>query len=458
MGAIRSVLWIGAAKDFPAGPLSKAPSLDVVWERDLVNVRALPDAFDAVVLDAAHADAALRDLSLLRDGPARGAVLVRLDAHCAERRDEIAAAGAADVVLRSPEPDGYEAFARVVDRLEALGSRSGAFAACAPAAAPAFGAAPPPLVGRSRAIQRALALIARAARSSATVLVSGETGTGKELVARAIHRHGARCDGPFVAFNCAALPESLLESELLGHMRGAFTGAERDRKGLVEEARGGTLFLDEVGDAPASFQAKLLRVVQERMVRPLGAGRERPVDVRIVAASNRDLWRDVSAGRFREDLYYRLAVFTIAVPPLRECLDDLPHLADHFLARHGRAEHKRGCRLSPDALRLLEAHRWPGNVRELENEIQRALVLAEPGESLVPAHFSERIGRSLEAVELIDAELRSGETLRETLARVEAWLLRRALEANQHQRARTARQLGITREGLYKKMRRHGVT
>jgi hypothetical protein len=149
MGAIRSVLWIGAAKDFPAGPLSKAPSLDVVWERDLVNVRALPDAFDAVVLDAAHADAALRDLSLLRDGPARGAVLVRLDAHCAERRDEIAAAGAADVVLRSPEPDGYEAFARVVDRLEALGSRSGAFAACAPAAAPAFGAAPPPLVGRT---------------------------------------------------------------------------------------------------------------------------------------------------------------------------------------------------------------------------------------------------------------------------------------------------------------------
>jgi transcriptional regulator with PAS, ATPase and Fis domain len=457
MGAIRSVLWIGAAKDFPAGPLSEAPSLDVVWERDAANLRGLPDTFDAVVLDAADADAALRDLSLLRDGPARGAVLVRVDARCAERCAEITAAGAADVVLRPSEPYGDEAFAGVVGRLEALGCRSEASIARPSVSAPAFGAAAPPLVGRSRAIQRVLALIARAARSSATVLLSGETGTGKELVARAIHSHGARCDGPFVAFNCAALPESLLESELLGHARGAFTGAERERKGLVEEARGGTLFLDEVGDAPASFQAKLLRVVQERTVRPLGANRERSVDVRIVAASNRDLWRDVSSRRFREDLYYRLAVFPIAVPPLRERLDDLPPLADHFLARHGRAEHKRGCRLSPDALCLLEAHRWPGNVRELENEIQRALVLAEPGESLTPGHFSERVGRSLEAVECIEAELRSGETLRETLARVEAWLLRRALEANQQQRTRTARQLGITREGLYKKMKRYGI-
>jgi DNA-binding NtrC family response regulator len=457
MGAIRSVLWIGAAKDFPAGPLSEAPSLDVVWERDLTNLRTLPDAFDAVVLDAADADAALRDLSLLRDGPPRGAVLVRIDPGCAERRNELAAAGAADVLLRSNEPYGDDDFARVVDRLAALGSAGEAKTAPSPTLAFAFDAGPPPLVGRSRAIQDVLALIAQAARSNATVLVSGETGTGKELVARAIHRYGARCDGPFVAFNCAALPESLLESELLGHARGAFTGAERERKGLVEEARGGTLFLDEVGDAPAPFQAKLLRVVQERTVRPLGANRERSVDVRFVAASNRDLWREVTAGRLREDLYYRLAVFPIAVPPLRERLDDLAPLAEHFLARHGRAERKRGCRLSPDALRLLEAHRWPGNARELENEIQRALVLAAPGESLAPAHFSERIGHSLEAVERVEAELRSGETLRETLARVEAWLLRRALEANQNQRTRTARQLGITREGLYKKMRRHGI-
>jgi transcriptional regulator with PAS, ATPase and Fis domain len=457
MSAIRSVLWIGEASGFPAGSLSEIATLDVVWERDPANAAALPDAFDAVVLDAADADGALRDLPMLRDSAAGASILVRLDARCGDRYAEIEAAGAADVLPRLPGSDGHETCAILIDRLDALGAARRPRVLRAPASRAARAAAPPSLVGHSAAMQSVFALVERAAASRATVLVSGETGTGKELVASAIHRSGPRSDGPFVALNCAAVPESLLESELLGHTRGAFTGADRERKGLAEEAHGGTLFLDEVGEAPACLQAKLLRFLQERAVRPVGGSRERRVDVRIVAATNRELRREVAAGRFREDLYYRLAVFPISIPPLRERPGDLLALAEHFLARHGRAEKRHGCRLSDTTLHMLAAHPWRGNVRELENEIQRALVLAEPGETLEPAHFSERIGHTLELVEASQVELKPGENLRETLARIEAWLLRRALDANHNQRARTARQLGITREGLYKKMKRYGI-
>jgi transcriptional regulator with GAF, ATPase, and Fis domain len=219
------------------------------------------------------------------------------------------------------------------------------------------------------------ALIERAQRTGATVLLTGDTGTGKELLAREIHRGSERRERSFVALNCAAFPETLLESELFGHVRGSFTGADRDKQGLFEVADRGTLFLDEVGETSGPFQAKLLRVLQEREIRPVGGTRARKVDVRLVAATNRDLRFEVGSGRFREDLYYRLAVFPIAVPPLRARTDDILPLAEHFLALHGAREGKRGCRFSRAAARLLLSYPWPGNVRELENEVPRARAL-----------------------------------------------------------------------------------
>jgi transcriptional regulator with GAF, ATPase, and Fis domain len=458
MHAIRSLLWIGSAERFPAGALTGLPTVDVVWERDVPRARSHEGhAFDAVVLDADDPDGALLGLAALRDAPRQPPVLVRVDADAEDRRGELTAAGASLVLLASPGEADEAARATIVDGLARLHARrrgepladvEARLSADPPSAA---------LVGRSPAMRRVYALVARAARSRATVLVSGETGTGKELIARAIHDASERHARPCVAVNCAAFPETLLESELLGHTRGAFTGAERPRRGLFEEADGGTLFLDEVGETSPGFQAKLLRVLQERVVRPLGGGRPRRVDVRLVAATNRDLNRDVASGRFREDLYYRLAVFPIEVPPLRERPGDLISLTEHFLARHGRAEGVPGCALAPDAARLLQLHRWPGNVRELENEILRALALAEPGETLTPGHFSERLRGAFAPLEAARAEIPAGETLRDTMDRLEAWLVRRALERHQGRRNDTARHLGLTREGLYKKMQRLGI-
>jgi transcriptional regulator with PAS, ATPase and Fis domain len=313
------------------------------------------------------------------------------------------------------------------------------------------------VVGDSPEMAKVFALVAVAARSHATVLVSGETGTGKELVARAVHRESPRRSGPFLAVNCASFPDTLLESELFGHVRGAFTGAERDREGVLESAHGGTLFLDEVAETSGLFQAKLLRALQEREVRPVGGTRPRPVDVRVIAATNRDLLREARAGRFREDLYYRLAVFTIHLPPLRERPRDVIPLARHFLRLHGAREGKPGAALAPEAERLLLAHRWPGNVRELENEVQRALALAESGQPLGPEHFSERLALVSGLTEPVDSRIEPGDTLRDTLGRIEAFLIRRALDAHGGRRTTTAQALGLTREGLYKKMRRYGI-
>ena len=253
------------------------------------------------------------------------------------------------------------------------------------------------VVGESALMRQLLAMIDRVAASDATVLIVGESGTGKELLARTIHRVGPRCDGPFVAFDCSALAPTLLEAELFGHEKGAFTGASRARRGLFREAKGGTIFLDEIGDIDASVQNKLLRVLQEREIKPVGGDRPVAIDVRVVAATNKDLKALVARGQFREDLYWRLAVVPIQVPPLRERKEDIPHLAAHILARRRGAaksfagsEARYPTQITAKALARLESYRWPGNIRELENVLSRAAILCD-GE-IIRSHDLDMLG------------------------------------------------------------------
>ncbi|HEY8153897.1 MAG TPA: sigma 54-interacting transcriptional regulator [Myxococcota bacterium] len=450
MQPIRTVLWLSRGEEIPVDLAGEAPTLDFVWERSVEGALALaPQAFDALVIDAGSAAEALVTLRALRAAPRLPPLLVRLAEPAEGARAQLLAAGAADVLPR--EPEAASAAAELRARVEKL-ARGPARLLEAPLATPAPAPAQDGFVGESPEMRQVFGLIACASRARATVLISGETGTGKELIARAIHRGSPRAARPFVAVNCAAFPDTLLESELFGSTKGAFTGADRDRAGLFEAADGGSLFLDEVSETSGPFQAKLLRVLQERELRPVGGTRSRRVDVRVIAASNRDLWRQSHAGAFRADLYYRLAVFPIQVPSLRERLGDILPLAARFLALHGDAAAPSS--LAPDAARLLQAYAWPGNVRELENEIQRALALVPPGATLAAEHFSARLREPLAPVA---AELQPGESLRESLDRVEAWLIRRELDAHGGRRAETARRLSITREGLYKKMRRLGI-
>ncbi len=443
LAPVRSVLWIGRGERFAAGMVAEAASLDVVWERDAVRAAELPlSGFDAIVLDAPCVAEALEALRIL-GADARLPVLVRLPADAldaAEHGGSLHRAGAAQVVRRQVGSEGDVSLLERIEQLAAQGS---------PPEDPSRD-----IIGTGPEMQKVFALIGVAARTEATVLVTGETGTGKELVARAIHRGSPRRGSVFVAVNCAAFPDTLLESELFGHTRGAFTGADRDRTGLFEEAHGGTLFLDEIGETTGPFQAKLLRALQEGEIRPLGATRTRRVDVRVVAATNRELRRQARDGQFREDLYYRLAVFPIGLPSLRQRRGDVLALARHFLALYGGKTPGAAPELMPDAEPPLQAHSWPGNVRELENEVQRALAMAAPGHRIGPEHFSDRLR---EVVEPIETQLEPGDTLRETLGRIESVLIRRALTANGNRRAETARRLGITREGLYKKMKRFGI-
>ncbi len=251
------------------------------------------------------------------------------------------------------------------------------------------------ILGRSDAMQAVFTTIETVANTGSTVLISGESGTGKELVARAIHFNSLRRDCPFVAVNCGALPEALLESELFGHVRGAFTGAHANKKGLMAAAEGGTIFLDEIGEMATSMQVKLLRVLQDRRFRPVGGTDEIQADLRVIAATNQDLPKMVADGRFREDLYYRLNVLPIAVPPLRDRVEDIPLLAEHFLAQFAEQMDKRVRTISAPAMQLLLGHQWRGNVRELQNAIERAVAL-EQTEAILPETLPDdvRIGRS----------------------------------------------------------------
>jgi two-component system, NtrC family, response regulator AtoC len=296
------------------------------------------------------------------------------------------------------------------------------------------------IVGRSEAMLQVFKTAARVAQSDATVLIEGESGTGKELVARAIHAASRRAAGPFVAVDCGAIAEGVLESELFGHARGAFTGAQAARRGLFEEASNGTLFLDEMGDVGPALQARLLRALQEGEVRRVGTNEPIPVDVRVLAATNKDLARQVKEGKFREDLYYRVNVVTLRLPPLRERREDIPLLAEHFAAKHGQPE---GAAITPPARELLLAYDWPGNVRELENVIARALALNHSG-LVVPEDLPDRLRGLPPAIPP------PGAADRPTLAEVERRYAAQVLAETGGNKTRAAEVLGIDRKTLYR--------
>ena len=297
--------------------------------------------------------------------------------------------------------------------------------------------------------------VSKIADYKTTVLITGESGTGKELVARAIHTRSSRKAAPFVAINCGAIPENLLESELFGHKKGAFTDANADRRGLFEEATGGTLFLDEIGELPLSLQVKLLRVLQEEHIRRLGDTKDVKVDVRIIAATHRDLTADVKAGRFREDLFYRIHVLSIHIPPLRNRREDVSLLIDHFVTRNNARLGTSIRGVSTESRKLLLEYSWPGNVRELENTIERAMVLAE-ADVLQLGDLPERIRDALDPVQV---HLASGElSVKKTTAAIEQILIRRALQKTKGNRTRAADLLEISHRALLYKIKDYKIT
>jgi DNA-binding NtrC family response regulator len=332
------------------------------------------------------------------------------------------------------------------------------------------------IVGQSEGIRKVLAIVERVRDTSVPVVLYGESGTGKELVARAIHDTGARARKPFVAVNCGAVPETLLESELFGHVRGAFTGADRDRPGLFVQASGGTLFLDEIGEMPAKMQVELLRVLQDGKVRPVGGDTEHEVDVRIVCASNKNLRELVAKGQFREDLYYRLNVVEIRLPPLRERREDIPLLCDHFLAKIAAREKTQPKRMSRDALRRLAAHPLPGNVRQLEHVLMNACVMVE-GDVIeasdlafldddwfaAPQKNVPSKGDDAREEDEGGDQRRSGPAPGELPATLEEWKAQErrrileALEATNWNRVRAANQLGMPRRTFYRRLKEYGI-
>ncbi|MBO0798578.1 MAG: sigma-54-dependent Fis family transcriptional regulator [Blastocatellia bacterium] len=311
------------------------------------------------------------------------------------------------------------------------------------------------MIGASRAMREVFKQIGRLAATDATVLIAGESGTGKELAARAIHQHSARASCPFVAINCGALPENLIESELFGHERGAFTGADRQKKGRFELAHTGTLLLDEIGELTPSAQVKLLRILQERRFERVGGAQTVAVDVRIITATNRDLRSEVEEKRFREDLYYRLSVVELRLPPLRARLADVPQLAEYFIERAAERHHTKPKLLSDAALRALLAYRFPGNVRELENMIERAVVTSG-GDLILPEHlWPDSAGETETGPGANESFLEM--PFKEAVAALERALIARSLEAAGGNRAEAARRLGINRRLLYSKLEEHGL-
>ena len=302
------------------------------------------------------------------------------------------------------------------------------------------------VTGKSLAMERLLGFVAKVARTDSSVLITGESGSGKEVVARLIHFGGARAEAPFVTVNCSAIPNDLLESELFGHMRGAFTGAYYAKRGSFEQAGGGTLFLDEIGDMRLEMQAKILRGLEERRIRRGGSEDELPIDVRIIAATNKDLAEEIKAGRFREDLFYRLDIVQIAIAPLREHKEDIPLFARHFLKVFSTEMKKPPTDFSGEALRLLESHDWPGNVRELRNAVERALIFASPGELIRTSHFPPELR------DKANTSLNSPAKDLRSLRAVEIDHIRAVLEACDGNKARAAQILEISPSTIWRKL------
>ena len=315
------------------------------------------------------------------------------------------------------------------------------------------------LISASERTGEVIKTIRRVASSNLTILFTGETGVGKDLFARALHMASPRKDRPFIPFNCTTVPKDMIDSQLFGHRRGAFTGAHEEGSGVIRAAAGGTLFLDEIGEMSMEAQPKLLRFLESGEIHPLGEPRPQQVDVRIVAATNKDLDRLVSDGKFREDLYYRLNVLPIHIPPLRERREEIPALVEHFLERYGREMQKPLLRVADETLEYLLLYRWPGNVRQLANELRRIVALTEPGAMLLPAHLSKDIVASRRTIPVEPSEVVIGldQPLQDATDHLERAAIERALTAADGNNDTAAKALGLSRKGLYLKRQRLGL-
>jgi DNA-binding NtrC family response regulator len=413
--------------------------------------RAIADTFDLVLCDVRMPE--MDGLTFLRNYRQRGgsALVIVMSAYGGE--DAAIAAmkeGAYDYLPKPFRPDEVVLTLRKAEERERLRQEVAGLRAQLAAGPGERG-----LIVESAAMRQALELVARVAEHNTTVLITGESGTGKEVIARAIHRASPRGGKAFVGINCAAIPEALLESELFGHVRGAFTGASSDKTGLFEAANGGTILLDEIGELPLGLQAKLLRVLQESEIRRVGDQKTRRVDARVLAATARDLEAEVRAGRFRDDLFYRIHVVVIELPPLREREDDIAPLSRHFAARLAQRL-GRPLSLSDDAIAWLEQQPWPGNVRELENAIERAAVLTNH-EILSPADFRIEPLPTPHSPDSGEKGVGSG-TLREATERAEREAIIEALKATDGNRRAAAQRLGVSLRTLFYKIDRYGIT
>ncbi len=442
--------------------LGASHTIDVVPSVPLALATLDNVAYDVVLTDL-HMPPGPDGIELIRQMRARelDVPILMLTGHATiETAVDAMREGAFDYLGKSASPDELST---AITRALAHGRMAREVRRLRGEVAEARGVADQPIAGSPR-MQAVMALTARIAPSDASVLILGESGTGKELLARRIHRQSARRDGPFVAFDCSALAPSLVESELFGHEKGAFTGAQRARRGLFREAQGGTLFLDEIGDVAPEVQNKLLRVVQEREVKPVGGDIFVKVDVRILSATNKNLTALVADGRFREDLYYRLAVVPIELPPLRERLADLPALVTHVLGRR-RSAAVRATSVSPEAMTRLAQYGWPGNIRELENVIERAAILCDGHtievRDLPPLAIAAPSSSSSPVQNLGTFDSAPSLPLRERVShvvrQVERQALSDALRLEEGSATRAARRLGISRASFYAKAKELGI-